>query len=406
MQFTDFVLKEIDSYHHSLCRVVSEDNVDFFKTILATAITDPDKYFGLYTSWSKSLNVKWLEWKTKFSSESEVIHIYGNKLKQCEAFINLMKDIIYQPTPISTLSDDVLLHIFSLFTLRELAPVAQVCHRWNELTLVSPKKKAEFNYLMKSKITSTTGSRPSPKQCNFMLPMLQTSHVTSRMVSKFITGGADTACLIRIISMAESLTWEQIVDALDNKCSPKLIIKAILNKMADVPDQAMIAVIKKEDLEVFSLFLEKSSYNLLVLMSKCLSMEKYKCVKHLITIYPEIEISIEDVISSTDSIYLSPEDFQIILNQYLKNKNRTIPFAAVERIARIIDTRLSIQYAPHNERTEKIYEVIAKTFVMTNKIKTFEQNDELLLFIRTHNKHSLMINKLSQAIALYNALCN
>lgn len=94
MSSQDYVLSGIDSYLRRLTNSVGENEVEYFKRTTVPDISDPNVYLNKYISGLRSLNESWASWKVKFTSEKEKICEYDEKLKKCDAYLNLMKKIL------------------------------------------------------------------------------------------------------------------------------------------------------------------------------------------------------------------------------------------------------------------------------------------------------------------------
>jgi hypothetical protein len=293
---------------------------------------------------------------------------------------------------------EVLVNTFNFLTLKELVCVARTCSQWKDLTNQCEIKKKAFEDLIERRIVSRING-PNLKECYFISSMLEEPQATPRLVSKFIRGGADTFCALKAISIAKTLTSEQIIDALDESC-PHSIIESIVLKMKEVPESVIIAAIRQGNVEILPLFLKNSSFSPEMLVSKCIDFGEYECAKLIFSLYPDTVISIDEVIRMTEPHNLRAEAFEMVLRQYLKRQGSSISFDTVRRIESIIDTRLKFHYIPHNAETEKIFELIAKAYVKTYEMNTFELlmgNFDVEVFIRDE-KHPVMAAKLIQAV--------
>ncbi len=299
---------------------------------------------------------------------------------------------------------DALLNVFNLLTFKDISFAARVCVRWKDLTNCCQKKKDSFKELLERRIVSIV-SNPNLKECYFITSMLDEQQATPRLVSKFIRGEADEECILKAVSIAKSLTSEQMTDALDTKRTLK-VVQSLLDKMKEAPESAIIACIRQGNVEMLPIFLEKSSMSPQVLLNKAIDFEKYQCVKMILSFYSEMAVSIGDVIETTKNINLLPEDFYFLLDRYLQQEDNKISFGDFQKISSIIDERLSLARAPHNEKTEKVFELAAKAYVKTNQIHSLElliDNFDVELFIR-NGKHSVMAAKLIQAVEEYSLL--
>lgn len=302
---------------------------------------------------------------------------------------------------VNDLPSEILVNVFNFLNLKELSCTAKVCSKWKNITNQCERKKSAFKDLIERRIISRVNN-PNLKECYFIASMLGEEHATPRLVSKFIRGGADETCMLKAISIAKTITSEQFTDALDSRCSHS-IFEAMITKMKEVPESAIISAIRQGNVEILSIFLKKSSLSPQILLNKSMDFENYQCVKLLFTLYPDIQVSVTEVIKSTEFTHLLAADFEAVLNQYLKREGNIITFDTVQRISSIIDTRLALHYAPHTENTEKIFELVASSYVKTNKINLMEllmKDFEVELFIR-NGKHPLMAAKLIQAVENY-----
>lgn len=113
-------------------------------------------------------------------------------------------------------------NVFNFLTINELGSAARVCTRWKDLTNCCQKKKDAYKDLMVRIIESRVNS-PNSKECYFICSMLDEEKATPRLISKFIRGESYNTCIIKAISLAKTITSEQITDALDTK-RPKIVI--------------------------------------------------------------------------------------------------------------------------------------------------------------------------------------
>jgi hypothetical protein len=294
--------------------------------------------------------------------------------------------------------------VFSFLQLKDLGRIARVWSQWKDLTNLCETKKTAFKDLIERRITSRINS-PSSKECYFIVSMLKELDATPRLVSKFIRGGAaNQPCVLSAISLGKALTAEQLTDALDENAT-RPIIEAVLSKLPNVPESSVVAAIRQGNTEILPLFLEKSSFSPQWLLDKAIGFEKYCCIELLFSIYSDMPVSITDVVRITESTHLAATYFELILNQYLKQKDNKIAFDTVQRVASIVDERLALHYAPHSTETEKIFELLAKAYVKINEIRTFElltKEFEAEVFIR-NGKHPVMAAKLIQAVEDFKA---
>lgn len=108
MTTLDPVFEDIDSYLHRLNSNVGD--VNYFREWLAPGFRkDIPKYLAPYTSWSERVHSNWDKWKISHAEKADMIREYDVKLKQCDAYLTLMKSVLsegsHTPTKVETSQD-------------------------------------------------------------------------------------------------------------------------------------------------------------------------------------------------------------------------------------------------------------------------------------------------------------
>lgn len=307
---------------------------------------------------------------------------------------------------LNNMPSDALVNVFNFLTLKELSCVARVCSEWKNLTTECEIKKNAFSDLMERRIVSRV-CNPNSKECYFIASMLKEQLATPRLVSKFIRGEADEPTILKAISIAKTITSEQLTDAFDSNC-PHSIIESMLSKMEEAPESAIIAAMRQGKIEILPILLKKSTISPQMLLEKAIGFENYKCVEFILTFYPHLAVTIGDCITMTKSINLPSKIFEFVLKRYFQPGNNKISFRNLDMISHIIDERVSLHRAPHNENTEKIFELTAEGYVQSNQIHSFKlltDDFDVELFVRNW-KHPVMAAKMIQAVEEYSLFNN
>lgn len=93
----DPALESIDAYLDRLTTSVGDKKqIDFFKAIFVPGIKDADSFLQPYISWSQRAHEGWEKWKIRYSSQTDIIREYEEKLKKCDAYLTLMQSILLE----------------------------------------------------------------------------------------------------------------------------------------------------------------------------------------------------------------------------------------------------------------------------------------------------------------------
>lgn len=96
MSFSNpIVFSDIDDYLHRLTQQVGgSENETFFKNIMLSGISDHASFLKPYLSWSELVKERWSKYKISNPSETDIVHGYEEKLKLCDAYLELLKSIL------------------------------------------------------------------------------------------------------------------------------------------------------------------------------------------------------------------------------------------------------------------------------------------------------------------------